>query len=81
MPVTFRLGVPFQIQILASVQFASGAGSGPSGQDYGAGAEVRLFEADGVTPVLIGEVPEPRMTLLTAAGLLAMLFRAIRVRQ
>jgi hypothetical protein len=43
------------------------------GMSSGASGEIWLFEADGVTRVPIGEVPEPLTILLTAAGLMMLL--------
>ena len=75
-PVLFRLGVPFFIQIRSSLE-TSGYSSGPAGLEIGADVEIRLYESDEVTPVTISEIPEPRASSTIASGVISIMLLAV----
>jgi hypothetical protein len=78
-PVMFRLGEPFRTRVFATTDVI---GSGePDGREFSADFEIRLFEADGVTPVAMLDTPEPRTSLPLAAIALAFIAGTRRPRR
>ena len=77
--VPFTLGTSFTLtasgSLFSSASFLDGSSEGSQSADFG----LRLFEADGVTPVALSEVPEPSSLALFGLSLGVFLMKRKRV--